>query len=224
MKRKFSAAVVLLFCAAFVLPASEIRVALIGSSACQGYNSKDPRLIYGWGEVIGKYFKSNVKILNFAKSGYSSKMFIDRGYWKKTLESKPHYIFITIGANDSKKGAHRYTDPEKAYRDNINMFIRETRAIGATPVIVTINHSLRYDKTGTKAVFFRGGKVFRKDREPYNVVLRDIAGKEGLVCIDLARIQQEKMEAMGEEKAGQLYRYDAKIKRIDPSHTNLRGA
>ena len=203
--------------------AEEIRVALIGSSACQGYGSKEPHLIYGWGEVIGKYFKSNVKILNFAKSGYSSKMFIDRGNWKKTLDSKPHYIFITIGANDNKKGAHRYTAPETAYRNNINKFVRETREIGAVPVIVTINQSLMFNKTKDKAVFIKG-KVFRKDREPYNKVLRDIAQKERLVCIDLAKIQQQKMEALGEAACGKLYRFDPRKKSVDPSHTNLAGA
>lgn len=203
--------------------ADEIRVALIGSSACQGYGSKQPHLIFGWGEVIGKYFKPHVKILNFAKSGYSSKMFIDRGNWKKTLDSKPHYVFITIGANDNKKGAHRYTAPETTYRANINKFIRETREINAVPVIVTINQSLMLNKTKDKAVFIKG-KAFRKDREPYNKVLRDIAAKEGLVCLDLAKIQQQKLEAIGEEAAGRLYRFDPKKKRIDPSHTNLAGA
>ena len=205
--------------------AEEIRVALIGSSACEGYGSCDPKLIYGWGEVLGKYFKPTVKVLNFAKSGYSSKMFIDRGNWKKTLESKPHYIFITIGANDSKKGAHRYTDPETGYRANINRFIRESRAIGAVPVIVTLNQSLCFDRKKEKAVFFAGPqKVFRKDREPYNRVLRDIAAKEKLVCIDLAKIQQQKMEAMGEKAAAKLYRYDPRTKKVDPAHTNLAGA
>ena len=203
--------------------AEEVRVALIGSSACQGYGSKEPHLIYGWGEVLGEHFKPHVKILNFAKSGYSSKMFIDRGNWKKTLDSKPHYIFITIGANDSKKGAHRYTDPETTYRANINKFIRETREIGAVPILVTINQSLMLNPAKDKAIFIKG-KVFRKEREPYSAVLRDIARKENLVCLDLARVQQQKMESMGEEAAGKLYRYDPKKKRIDPSHTNLQGA
>ena len=55
-------------------------------------------------------------------------------------------------------------------------------------------------------------------------ILRDIAAKEGLVCLDLAKIQQQKLEAIGEEAAGRLYRFDPKKKRIDPSHTNLAGA
>ena len=45
----------------------EIRVALAGSSACEGFGNSDPRLIAGWGEVIGNYFRKHVKILNFAR-------------------------------------------------------------------------------------------------------------------------------------------------------------
>ena len=158
----------------------EIRVALVGSSACQSYGSRDPRLIYGWGEVIGEHFNPRVKILNFAVSGYSSKSFLDTGKWEKTLKSKPHYVFITIGANDPKKDPKRHTDPGTTYRANILRFIRESRAAGAVPILVTINQSLCYNRQTNRAEFFNG-KVFRRDREPYNAVIRELAcqGRKG---------------------------------------------
>ncbi len=202
----------------------EIRVALVGSSACQAYGSRDPRLIWGWGEVIGEYFNSRVKILNFAVSGYSSKLFLDNGKWKKTLASKPHYVFITIGANDSKKDPKRYTDPNTTYRANILRFIRETRAAGAVPILVTLNQSLRWDKQNQRPDFFNG-KVFRADREPYSAVMRDLAKTEKVPCIDLAKAQQAAMEKMGLEKAVKYYRvYDLKTMKLDCFHTNLAGA
>lgn len=202
----------------------EIRVALVGSSACQAYGNKDSRLIFGWGEVIQSYFNQNVKILNFAISGYSSKSFIEKGIWEKTIASKPHYIFITIGANDSKKG-RCYTDPDTTYRANILKFITEARAIGAVPIIVTINQSMRRDDKTNTLHFFDEGKCFRKDREPYNQVLRQIAKEENLVCLELAKRQQIALEAMGEENAATLYRvFDLKTMKIDPSHTNPKGA
>ena len=202
----------------------EIRVALVGSSACQSYGSRDPRLIWGWGEVIGEYFNSRVKILNFAVSGYSSKLFLDNGKWKKTLESKPHYVFITIGANDAKKGPKRYTDPNTTYRANILRFIQESRAAGAVPILVTINQSLRYNQQTNRAEFFNG-KVFRRDREPYNAVIRELARIEKVPCIDLAKSQQETMEKMGVEAAEKYYRvFDLKTMKLDCSQTNLAGA
>ena len=203
---------------------SEIRVALVGSSACQSYGNKDPRLIYGWGEVLGEYFNPRVKILNFAISGYSSKSFLERGKWEKTLASKPHYVFITIGANDPKKDPKRHTEPNTTYRANILRFIRETRAAGASPVLVTLNHSLRWDKQNQRADFFNG-KVFRADREPYSAVMRELAVSEKVPCIDLAKAQQETMEKMGLEKAVKYYRvHDLKTMKLDCFHTNLAGA
>ena len=203
---------------------SEIRVALVGSSACQSYGNKDPRLIYGWGEVLGEYFNPRVKILNFAISGYSSKSFLERGKWEKTLASKPHYVFITIGANDPKKDPKRHTEPNTTYRANILRFIRETRAAGASPVLVTLNQSLRWDKQNQRADFFNG-KVFRADREPYSAVMRELAVSEKVPCIDLAKAQQETMEKMGLEKAVKYYRVrDLKTMKLDCFHTNLAGA
>ena len=202
----------------------EIRVALIGSSACQSYGNKDPRLIYGWGEVLGEYFNPRVKILNFAISGYSSKSFIEKGKWEKTLASKPHYVFITIGANDPKKDPKRHTDPETTYRANILRFIRETRAAGAVPILVTLNQSLRWDKKNQRPDFFNG-KVFRADRAPYSDVMRSLAKTEKVPCIDLANAQQAAMEKMGLEKAVKYYRvYDLKTMKLDCFHTNLAGA
>ena len=202
----------------------EIRVALVGSSACQSYGNKDPRLIYGWGEVLGEYFNPRVKILNFAISGYSSKSFIERGKWEKTLASKPHYVFITIGANEPKKDPKRHTEPNTTYRANILRFIRETRAAGASPVLVTLNQSLRWDKQNQRADFFNG-KVFRADREPYSAVMRELAVSEKVPCIDLAKAQQETMEKMGLEKAVKYYRvHDLKTMKLDCFHTNLAGA
>jgi len=202
----------------------EIRVALIGSSACQTYGNKDPRLICGWGEVIGEYFNPRVKILNFAIAGYSSKSFIERGHWEKTLASRPHYVFITIGANDSKKDPKRHTEPDTTYRENILRFIRETRAAGAYPVLVTLNQSLRRKK-GTNRAEFINGKVFRPDREPYNAVIRELAISENVPCIDLARAQQETMEKMGLEEAEKCYRVmDLETMKLDCYHTNLAGA
>ena len=111
---------------AFVLSAApaQIKVALAGSSACQGYpglrpkemakvkadKSMEHKFIYGWGEFIGNYFTSDVKILNFAISGRSTKTFIERGDWAKLLKSKPDYIFMTLGANN--------TPPKKQSTEN----------------------------------------------------------------------------------------------------------
>jgi len=201
----------------------EIRVALVGSSACEGYGNTDPRLIAGWGEVIGAFFQPHVKLLNFALSGYSSKKFIDDGLWDKTLKAKPDYILIGIGVNDTRPEPDFHTEPEE-YRANLMRFLRETREIGAVPVFITLNLELCYDAEHNKAVF-NNGRAFTPAREPYSRVMREVAAAEHVPCADLAKLQQEALEAMGEDAAGKLYRMmDLETMKVDPSHTNRKGA
>lgn len=205
--------------------AKDIRVALVGSSACESYGKKDPKLIFGWGEVIGDFFTPDVKIMNFAKSGRSSKSFQAEGRWDKVIAAKPDYILMTIGANDAKiKDPKRYTNPETEYRANLMKFLSDSQKIGAKMIFVTINQALCYDKKTNRAVFNSDGKVFRKDREPYNKVIREVAAKTGTPCLELAKAQSKKLEDMGEAEAGKLYRIIPKTGKVDPSHTNLSGA
>ncbi len=210
-----------------VVSASRIKVALAGSSACQGYGNTDPKLIFGWGEVIGKYFKPDVEILNFGKSGYSTKLFINRGNWATLLKAKPDYIMMTLGANDSKKG--KGTNPKTEFRDNLRRFAADAKKINAKIIFVTLNQSLRYDQTKTKAVFNKNGTVLRRDRVPYSQAIREVAKELNCPCLELFNNQAKVMETMGEEKAGKMYRFHldpktGKYGKIDPSHTNLAGA
>lgn len=207
---------------------NQIKVALAGSSACQRYGNTDPKLIFGWGEIIGKYFKPRVKILNFGKSGYSTKLFINRGNWAKLLKSKPDYIFMTLGANDSKKG--KGTDSKTTFRDNLRRFVADADKINARIIFVTLNQSMFYDKVNNKAVFDKNGKVLRRDRIPYSQAIREVAKELNRPCLELFNTQAKIMEDMGEDKAGKFYRYHLQDNKpghygkIDPSHTNLTGA
>lgn len=214
--------------AATVTAEAEIKVALAGSSACEGYGNTDPKLIYGWGEVINKYFKPKVKILNFGKSGYSTKLFINRGNWDKLLEAKPDYILMSLGANDSKKD--KGTNHKTEFRSNLRRFADDANKINAKIIFVTLNQSMFYDKVNNKAIFNKDGKALRTDRVPYSQAIREVAKELNYPCLELFNEQERIMEEMGEDKAGALYRYHLENKqpviygKIDPSHTNLAGA
>lgn len=216
-----SAAVLL---GSFALGAAEpqIKVALAGSSACQGYKSTDPKHIYGWGEFLGDHFKSNVKVLNFAVSGYSTVTFRSRGKWDQLLKSKPDYVFMTLGANDTPGKKHG-TKAETTYKENLRRYAAEAQKIGAKVIFVTINQSLTLNRKTGKPIFFKHGP-WRKDRVPYSKAMREVAAELKLPCLELAEVQRKFFEAMGEEEAGKLYRYNPKTQKIDPSHTNKAGA
>ena len=161
---------------ALVLGAAEpqIKVALAGSSACQGYGLKDKRcrlhasnckaqacrekadknaeLIFGWGEFIDNYFTPNVKVLNFAISGLSTTSFREKGCWDKLLKAKPDYLFMTLGANDTP-GKRSPSDPHTSYTANLRRYAAEAQKLGIKVIFVTINQSLVYNKETKKAVF-----------------------------------------------------------------------
>ena len=223
--------------AAFALCGAEpqIKVALAGSSACQGYatnlrpkemaklkadKSQEHKFIYGWGEFVGKYFSSNVKVLNFAISGRSTKTFLEKGDWAKLLKSKPDYIFMTLGAND--------TPPKKqstdiaTYKKNLKLFAADAKKIGAKMIFVTINQALGRTKGSTKVIFPAHGP-YVKSRVPYSQAMREVAKELNLPCLELAENQRKIYEAMGEEKAGALYCVRGTGK-MDSSHTNKAGA
>ena len=220
---------------AFVLSAApaQIKVALAGSSACQGYpalrpkemskvkadKSMEEKFIYGWGEFIGNYFTSDVKILNFAISGRSTKSFIERGDWEKLLKSKPDYIFMTLGANNTPPKKQSTDIP--TYKRDLRRFAADAKAIGAKMIFVTLNQALGRSKDN-KIVFFKHGP-FVKGRIPYCQAMREVAKELGLPCLELAENQRMIYEAMGEKAAGALYCLRGTGK-MDGSHTNKAGA
>ena len=224
MKKLF----VLLFAAAVTinLSAKEIKVALACSSACEGYrdsynDDNDPRRVWGWGEVLGSYLSKNVKVLNFAKSGRSTVSFRTQGYWDKLLASKPDYVIMALGANDSKKGP-KFAAAETTFKDNLRRYYNEAKAIGAKTIFVTVNQSMirKHDKPA----FIDGKTVMRNDRMPYAKAMKEVAKEFNAPCIDLFAEQKKAMELIGEEECAKFYCIQRKTDRYDPSHTNLAGA
>jgi len=69
-----------------------LRLVIIGdSTVCEYPPKRDCR---GWGQYIQGYFKDTVKVINLARSGRSTKTFINEGLWAKTLEAKPDILLI----------------------------------------------------------------------------------------------------------------------------------
>ncbi|MBO5900247.1 MAG: hypothetical protein J6Q80_05875 [Lentisphaeria bacterium] len=204
-----------------------IKVALACSSACEGYRDSynedsDPRRVWGWGEVLPGYLSSNVKILNFAKSGRSTVSFRAQGYWTKLLESKPDYVIMALGANDSKKGP-KYSEPNTSYKENLRRFYKEAEAIGAKTIFVTVNQSMSRGKDDMPH-FNKDGKVMRKDRAPYAQAMIEVAKEFNAPCIDLFTAQAKAMELIGEAECAKFYCIKRGSNTWDPSHTNIMGA
>ncbi len=217
--------IVILLCLIISLPlaaAEKITVALVGSSACEDYGITNPDQIWGWGSVIGHYFKPEVHITNHAKGGRSTKSFIAEGRWDKVLAEKPDFILMTLGANDTKGKPHA-TDPETEFRGNLKKFAGDADKAGIQIIFVTLNTSMHFSQDKTRAVFSKSGKAVRSDRLKHCQAIREVAAELNKPCLELFNNQVLLWEKMGEEKAATLYRITPQGK-IDPSHTNKAGA
>ncbi|MCB1235660.1 MAG: hypothetical protein KDM91_11360, partial [Verrucomicrobiae bacterium] len=92
----------------------------------------------GWGLAFAGKFRSNVRVLNFAAGGRSAKSWLAEGRLPAVLEAKPDYVFIQFGHNGQPgKGPERETDPATTYRDYLRQYVKEFRAIGAEPILVS---------------------------------------------------------------------------------------
>ncbi|MEP7074172.1 MAG: rhamnogalacturonan acetylesterase [Acidobacteriota bacterium] len=135
---KLCSAAIFVFMLSFAVSA-QITVYLAGDSTCAN-KTADKRPETGWGEMLQQYFDpAKVTIVNDAQNGRSTKSFIDEGRWQAIVDrlKKGDLVFIEFGHNDEKKDKPAvYASPDD-YKANLVKFIKETRAKGATPVLLT---------------------------------------------------------------------------------------
>jgi lysophospholipase L1-like esterase len=129
----------------------------------------------GWGPGFCAVMTKNVTCIDAALNGRSSKSFIDEGAWAKALAEHGDYYTFQFGHNDQKPDAARHTDPDTTYAANLHRYIREVRAIGGIPVIL----SPLARRT------FHDGKPWNDDLKLYADAAQHVAEEEHVAYIDL---------------------------------------
>lgn len=179
---------------------------------------------YGWGDALNRVFDTTrLEIHNCARSGRSSKSFIDEGLWDKVLEQlrEGDYLLVQFGGNDQKTDPKRHTDAETSFRDNFRRFIDQARAKGAEPILATSVVRRRFDNNG-KLIDTYG---------PY-ITAVEIVGKErGVAVADLKTATWKLVEEAGPEGSKRYFNYLAPNEterfpegNADNSHWNYDGA
>jgi lysophospholipase L1-like esterase len=166
----------------------------------------------GWGAAFARLLGPNAECVNLAAGGQSSKSFRDSGQWQKVIEAKPAFVLIQFGHNDMPgKGPKRETDPETTYRENLIRFVKETRAVGAQPILVTSMARRIFDK----------GKL-RGELKPYADAARKVAREEKVPLVDLFARSIELLEKLG-PTASDEFNPPAKDGATDRTHLNEKG-
>jgi lysophospholipase L1-like esterase len=195
-----------------VIEGGPVKIVLVGDSTVNAGG--------GWGKGFCAVMTPNVTCVNDALNGRSSKSFIDEGAWTKALAEKGDYYLIQFGHNDMKgKGPERETDPETTFAANIRRYIRDVRAIGAVPVVVT-SLSRRNYKDG----------VLVQDLKDYSDAARRVGMEENVTVIDLNAMSVKLLEGMTQAQADEFdatghadERAENKKSAVDRTHLNDKG-
>lgn len=177
----------------------------------------------GWGQLLPEYMNEDVVVKNYAKNGRSTRTFIEQGWWDKIITNvqKGDYVIIQFGHNDEAKNMpDRYTTPED-YKKNLERFIDETRAKGATPVLCTPVVRRNFDSEGK----------FQDSHGVYPDLVRQVAKEKKVDFVDMYEKTKQLVVAEGDEKSKQMFLHvpagvnknfpDGKI---DNTHYNIKGA
>jgi lysophospholipase L1-like esterase len=189
-----------------------VKIVLVGDSTVNAEG--------GWGKGFCDIAKANVTCINDALNGRSSKSFIDEGAWAKALAAKGDYYLIQFGHNDQKPDVARHTDPETTYTANLRRYIRDVRAIGGVPVIVTSLSRRNYED----------GKLVL-DLTEYASAAKHVAAEENVTLIDLNAMSVNLLEGMTQAEADQFDatgHADAAAEgagqvKLDRTHLNAKG-
>jgi lysophospholipase L1-like esterase len=190
-------------------PATPLRIVLIGDSTICNYPATQPDR--GWGQFVEERFKEGVaRVINLAAPGRSTKTFILEGQWEQALAEKPDYIFIQYGHNDSH-------DPDKPESTNaatdckeyLRRYIDESRAIGATPILVTPMVRRTFDAQNK----------LTDSLQPYADAMKEIAVERPAAVIDLHASSLALVEKLGPEASAELANQKG-----DTTHFNEKGA
>lgn len=211
---------------------STVTVYTIGDSTVKNGDGSGSNGQWGWGAFLGDYLKDDVRVINMARGGRSSRTYIEEGLWDQVKSRlKPgDYVLLQFGHNDGgpfNTGRARATLKgngeetldvvmvERPTNDTVTIhtygwyirqYIREAREKGAIPVVVSLIP--RND--------WRDGKVIRNN-ESYALWAMQAAEQENALFIDLHNLVCDKYDVMGQAMVAPYY-YG------DHTHTSKAGA
>jgi lysophospholipase L1-like esterase len=172
-----------------VKPIEASKIILVGDStvAVQG----------GWGpSFCAEHVTSAAACVNLARGGRSTSSYIAEGSWQIALAEArvPGYattwVLIQFGHNDQPGKPGRSTDLETEFPANLERYVREARAAGAHPVLVS---SL------TRRMFKRGELL--NSLRPWAEATAAVAAKLDVPFIDLNLVSSRAVADMGAAEA-----------------------
>ena len=109
-----------------------------------GDSTLSPRRDYkpngSWGDALKPALADDVRIVNCAVGGRSTKSFRGLGHWKETVAPylrEGDWALFQFATNDSVKNQPYRSCTSAEYADNLRNYVAEVRAVGAKPVFAS---------------------------------------------------------------------------------------
>src|SRR5690606_39173143 len=168
----------------------------------------------GWGEGLKGLVRENARIYNHAASGRSTKSFINEGRWRAVVDSlqKGDYVIIQFGHNDQKTDEKLYTNPEGSFKDNLKLYVEETRKKGAFPILCTSIVRRHFDNHG----------ILVDTHGAYLQATREVAEELGVPLVDMEKETRALVTDRGTEKSKELFVFTKR--KQDSTHLSYYGA
>jgi lysophospholipase L1-like esterase len=201
----------------------KLTVHMVGDSTMADKPKPETNPERGWGQILPQFLDDKVVVRNYAVNGRSSKSFIDEGKWAAVLAQtkKGDYVLIQFGHNDFKPGdPKRHTNPYTGYRRNMERYVADTRAKGATPVILTSIVQRKFNEKG----------VLEDTHGAYTFVARQVAKETSTPFVDLQLMTEDLVIAAGPDSSKNIYLHVAPGNAMypegkqDDTHLSVRGA
>ncbi|MCX6238028.1 MAG: glycosyl hydrolase family 28 protein [Bacteroidia bacterium] len=209
-------------------------VFIIGDSTVKNGQGNGAGGLWGWGEPIVQFFDTTkINVENDALGGTSSRTFQTLGLWKAVLDKiqKGDFVLMQFGHNDGSalndnsraRGTIKGVGEETEEIDNVmtkqhetvhsygwylRKVVRETKAKGAIPVIIT--PIPRND--------WENGKI-RRTPGSYPEWAMEVAKQEKILYVDLNKSMSDKLDLFGENQVTGKYYYSR-----DHTHTSADGS
>lgn len=178
----------------------------------------------GWGEPFASMVCSDVRVVNHAKNGRSTKSFLSEGLWGDLLSQlkTDDIVLMQFGHNDQKaSNPELYANPWQLYKDNVERFVLDVQQHGAEPVLLTPIVRRVFDAQG----------ALLKTHGDYPDVIRSLAAQLRVKLVDLNTLTYQLVSSLGPDMSKSLYLHlaagvnDSYIEGIqDDTHLNSKGA
>lgn len=177
---------------AAVKPINAKKIILVGDSTMQVGS--------GWGGAFcAHHLSSFVSCINLARGGRSSFSYRAEGSWAlalsemKTPGYSKIYVLIQLGHNDQPGKPGRSTDLYTEFPANLALYVKEARAAGAIPVLVT---------PLTRRSFKDGS--LQDDLKPWADAAITVAKEMEVPLVDLHAVSGAAVQKMGPVEATKL--------------------